>query len=257
MPVKDGDYVLINYTIRVIEDPEKGVERVYETTVEEVAKEAGIYDEKRGYRPIWVKVDRETLLDAVYEAILGMEKGEKKTIEASPEKAYGEYRRDLVVRIPVKRLRSRGITPRVGERLKINGQEGVITRVTDRFAYVDFNHPLAGKRLRIDIEVLDIAENDLQLAQGIASTLFRLGKTSLNIKVEEDDGKLIVTLPPDVILIDNLEVLLRIFLEQIYEKTKYDKVEIRATFEFKRKEEEGGEEKEFSTAPAEEGQESE
>jgi len=253
MPVKEGDYVLINYTIKVI-DPETGEEKVFETTKEEVAKEAGIYDEKRGYRPVWVRVSRENLLDAVYEALIGLEEGEKREIEAPPEKAYGPYRPELVVKVPVKRLRSSGIVPRVGEKIRVEGREGVIKRVTDRFAYIDFNHPLAGKTLKIEVEVLKIAKSDLELAKGIAETLFKLGNTVLDVKVEEEGDKLIVYLPSEVLLISSLEALLQYFLKEIYDKTKYNKVEIRMQFEFRREEEQGeAVEEESSEATSGEG----
>jgi len=251
VPVKEGDYVLINYTIKVVEDPESGKESVYETTVEEVAKAAGIYDEERGYRPLWVRVSKENLLDAVYEALLGMEEGQKKEVLAPPEKAYGPRNPNLVIKIPVKRLRSRNIIPRVGEKLTVDGREGVITKVTDRFAYIDFNHPLAGKTLKIEVEVLKIAKSDLELAQGIAETLFRIGKTALNVKVEEDGDKLIVILPPEVLFISDLEALLRLFLKEIYDKTKYNSVEIRMLFEFKRGEEQGSQGEEAEEASEE------
>jgi len=76
------------------------------------------------------------------------------------EDAYGEYSKDMIFRIEKDKVPSQ-IKPQLGQFLEIKhagGEKGIakIIEITDREIVLDVNHPLAGKDLHFDLQVIDI-----------------------------------------------------------------------------------------------------
>ncbi len=239
--MKDGELVELHYTIKVVED---GKEYVYETTREDVAREHGIYDEKKSYKPIWIIVGKSRLIDPLEKIIREMDVGEKREVIVEPEEAFGPYRRDLIVPVSIKRLRRAGIRPREGEEVEVGGRRGRIIRVTERFAYIDFNHPLAGKKLKIEVEILRKAETEDEKVKAIVLRYLPLKEEE--VKVEIEDGKAEIELPGKVIVVRDLESALQTILANLYESTTLKEVEFEIKVTLPREEEakEKGEEEE-------------
>lgn len=214
MPVREGDVLEINYTIKVVED---GRETLYETTKEDVAKGYNAYDPNRRYSPIFIVVGKSRLLDPIEKILREMDVGEKREITATPEEAFGPYRKELVLTVPIKTLRRSGIRPRVGEEIEVEGRRGVITKVTERFAYIDFNHPLAGKTLKIEVEIVRRLESDEDKVKAIVLRYLPLREEA--VKVTVSDGAATVELPGSVVVVKDLESLLQSALSTIYDLT--------------------------------------
>jgi len=94
------------------------------------------------------------------ESVIGLEIGETKTVILSPEKAYGPWFEELTVRVRKSDIPD-DIKPVIGEKFKVWRPDGnlmplTITEVTDHTVTLDANHPLAGKTLIYDIELIDI-----------------------------------------------------------------------------------------------------
>ena len=81
-----GDVVSVDYTGRF-----KGNNSVFDTSIEDVAKKEGVYEEWRIYDPLKLIIGQSDLLPGFEEALIGMRVGEEKTVEISPEDGYGEY----------------------------------------------------------------------------------------------------------------------------------------------------------------------
>ncbi len=239
MPLSDGDVVEIHYTIKVLED---GKEVLYETTKESVAREYNAFDPEKRYAPIFVIVGRTKLLDPLEKIIREMNPGEKREIKVEPEEAFGPYRKDLVIAVPVKTLRKSGIRPVVGKEIEVEGRKGVIKKVTERFAYIDFNHPLAGKTLKIEIEVLRKLENDEEKIKAIVLRYLPFREESVKVKVEE--SKAYVELPGSVIAVKDLDSILQTILSMVYELTEVKELVFTIRIPLKREtsEENSGEE---------------
>lgn len=148
--VKEGNYVLINYTGKF----EDGT--VFDTTLKEKALEAGIYDKEKDYRPFFFRTDCKQVIKGIDKAILGMKEGEEKISKIPQEDAYGEYKNYLVQEIPLKRLEL-STPPEVGKTIITpGGREVKVLASTDTHATLDFNHPLAGKTLILEIKLVSI-----------------------------------------------------------------------------------------------------
>jgi peptidylprolyl isomerase len=100
------------------------------------------------------------LLPALEKAIIGMTPGESKTVVVPRDKAYGPRREELVEAIPRKDL-PEGITPRIGQRLRLPAEDyevvnATIVQITDTEIIVDGNHPLAGQDVLFHITLEEI-----------------------------------------------------------------------------------------------------
>jgi len=93
-------------------------------------------------------------------SVIGMQKGEKKTISLSPEEAYGHAKKELVHEMERSGF-PKEIHLEIGKRLSVRTQDGKQTVVTikdfteDKIV-IDENDPLAGKTLTFKIELVDI-----------------------------------------------------------------------------------------------------
>jgi len=149
MKVEKGDFVVFNY-IGKFENGE-----IFDTTYENIAKEAGIYMEDRTYGPLGANVGVGELIPGMDEALLGMEVGERKNITIPPEKGYGMPRDDLIINVPTSEFKKAGIEPIEGAYIMTDSGIAQITTIGEENVTLDFNHPLAGKTLVFEVEIVD------------------------------------------------------------------------------------------------------
>ncbi len=187
MAVKKGDFVRLEFIGRIKETGE-----VFDTTIEEVAKETGLQI-KKAFGPVPVVVGGGHLIKGLDDAILGMEEGEKKHIEVQPEDAFGKRDPKLVQLIPMSEFRRQGIRPEVGMAVRMQDFEGRIQSIDGGRVRVDFNHELAGKTLEYDIEVREIITEDADKIKSMIQLHYPPKHIDLEkIKVKIEDGKVII-----------------------------------------------------------------
>jgi FKBP-type peptidyl-prolyl cis-trans isomerase SlyD len=91
--------------------------------------------------------------------MVGKSAGAKFTATVAPEHGYGLRDPQAVVRVPIKHLASPG-PYKVGQRVAVNTREGhraaVVVKVGHFNVDLDLNHPLAGKMLEFDIEIVEV-----------------------------------------------------------------------------------------------------
>ena len=155
MAIKDGDFVRVNFTGKIKENDD-----VFDTTYDEIAQEAEIFDENKTYKPIPIVVGGNHLLPAIEKEIVGLEAGDRKTVEVDSDNAFGPRDPKAIQLIPMKEFKKQGMTPYPGMRISAEGGEGRILTVNGGRVKVDFNHPLAGKDLVYDVEVTEIIEDN-------------------------------------------------------------------------------------------------
>lgn len=148
MVLKEGDFIRIDYTGKI-----KGGNVVFDTTSEKVAKESGIFDPQVRFKPSPVVIGSGHAIKGVDESLVGMEVGEKKTLEVPPEKAYGKRDPSLVKVVPIKDFKRQGMNPVPGMRFEADGNTGRVQSVGGGRVRVDFNYELAGKTLDYEINI--------------------------------------------------------------------------------------------------------
>jgi peptidylprolyl isomerase len=136
--VKDGDVIRVHYTGRH-EDGE-----VFDTT------------EERG--PFTFIVGSGAVIKGFDAAVRGMRPGERTRVSIAPDQAYGPRNEEYVLSIPRSSMPA-GMNVSPGMQLKLPLQGGKamtanVTKVTREIIRLDGNHPMAGKTLVFDIEIV-------------------------------------------------------------------------------------------------------
>ena len=160
MKVEAGDYVLFNYVGRF----ENG--EVFDTSIEELAKKHGVYVEDREYGPMWARIGVGEIIPGLDEAIVGMEPGEKKTVTVPPEKAYGMPNPELIIKVPIEEFTKAGLEPQEGLYVMTDSGIAKILKIEENLVSLDFNHPLAGKTLVFEVEVIEVKKSEADVEQG-------------------------------------------------------------------------------------------
>ncbi len=155
MAIDNGDFVRVNFTGKI-----KETDEVFDTTYDEIAQEAGIFDENKIYKAIPIVVGGNHLLPAIEEAIIGLEEGDTKHVEADSDNAFGPRDPKMIKLVPMKEFKKQGMTPVPGIRIQSEGAIGKILTVNGGRVKVDFNHELAGKDLVYDVEVTEIITDE-------------------------------------------------------------------------------------------------
>jgi len=115
-------------------------------------------DTTRRGRPATFVMGDGSLLPGFEEALLGMRPGDDAQIVLEPGRAFGEHRRDNVQILSVERFHGVDLEPGLIVSFAAPDGElpGVVRRVFDGTVEVDFNHPLAGRRVVFDVSVLKV-----------------------------------------------------------------------------------------------------
>jgi FKBP-type peptidyl-prolyl cis-trans isomerase SlyD len=118
-------------------------------------------ESSRQGEPLAALIGHGNILPALEEAMLGRSAGDRFEITLTPDKAYGEHRSDAVQRIPKKRL-GKDLRLRPGLQTMVQTNQGprpvTVVKVGMSVVDVDLNHPMAGKTLTFDIELIEVRE---------------------------------------------------------------------------------------------------
>lgn len=112
-------------------------------------------------QPLTILAGKGEIIPGLEERMMGMKAGETKEIEVPAAEAYGEVDQSLIQQVP--REYFQGVELQKGMPLQAQTPEGQIIQMTvvdfdDNTVTVDLNHPLAGKDLVFEIEVVNVRE---------------------------------------------------------------------------------------------------
>jgi len=200
MPLQKGDFVLVDYVMRVKETNE-----IVDLTIEEVAKKEKAYREDGIYEPALVILGEGWILKGVEEELYKMDVGESKVIEVPPDKAFGERDPSKVKIVNARDLTRRGITPRVGARVELDDGVAIIRRAEGGRVVLDYNHPLAGRTIVCEVKIVKKIEDIKEKIRELVHTrIKRVDKEKFKIDVS-NDGVLTIEIPPEAFTYEGLQ----------------------------------------------------
>lgn len=188
MVLQSGDFVRINYIGKIKESG-----RVFDTTIEKVARENKIYDEKIKFKAIPIVIGAGHVIKGLDEGLIGAEVGEKKNLEILPEKGYGQRDPKLVKVVPLKDFKKQGLNPVPGMRIEAEGRIGKVQSVGAGRVRVDFNYELAGKVLEYEVNVEEKINKLEEKIRLLLELHFPYADPN-DHEVRLEDGRAIVTL---------------------------------------------------------------
>lgn len=113
----------------------------------------------RGHAPLTYMHGSGGIARGLEQALEGRSAGDRFEVVVSPEDGFGPRHEALVQTLPRSMWRAPS-EPRIGDRLETTTAKGpldvVVTAVGTDTLTVDGNHPLAGRRVRADLEVLSV-----------------------------------------------------------------------------------------------------
>ena len=137
---QEGDTVTVHYTGKL--------------------EDGTVFDTSEEREPLNFTIGEEKVIPGFENAVVGMEPGDTKKKELTPDEAYGEHRDDMVMELERNEIPDE-VDPQVGQQLQLRMQNGqtvpvVITDLGDETVTIDANHPLAGHKLVFEIELIDV-----------------------------------------------------------------------------------------------------
>lgn len=138
--LKSGDTVAIHYTGTLLD--------------------GSIFDSSDGREPLEFEVGSGMIIPGLDNAMPGMEVGEKKIVKIACADAYGPLNPEMRQAVPREGIPA-DIPLEVGTQLQMQTPDGqampvMVVEVNEATVMLDANHPLAGKDLQFDIEVVSI-----------------------------------------------------------------------------------------------------
>jgi len=208
MPFKKGDFLLIDYVARISETGE-----VFDTTLEEVAKEENLYKEGAIYEPMLVVVGEGWVLKALDKSLLNLELGKTEKIEIPPEKGFGERDPNKIRLYPLRKLRAQGITPQIGMQLQVNGRLATVRTIGSGRVLLDFNPPLAGKTLIYEVTVRKKLRTVKEKIEALIHR--RIPQVEIDkFKITIRKNKVTIDIPEEAFYIEGLQIAKRgIFID--------------------------------------------
>lgn len=188
--VKHHDFVEIEYTGQLTDGT------VFDTTSEKIAKQNNLYSSKQKYRPALVCVGERQLLPGLDAQIVDKELGKEYTVTLTPERAFGKRDIQKIKIIPMDMFRQHKVQPHPGLQVDVDGEIGLVTRVSGGRVMVNFNHPLAGKEVVYNYKILRKVTDQKEKVSAFLSALLRLPAEAMKIEVK--DNAAVVTMPGEL-----------------------------------------------------------
>ena len=122
-------------------------------------EDGSIFDSSlnEGRDPLTTTLGQSQLIKGFEDGLIDMEVGDKKTVEIESDMAYGQHNEAMIQEVPKEQV-PEGVM--VGHMLQANTPMGPINfrvmEVNEESVKLDGNHPLAGKKLIFDLEVLEV-----------------------------------------------------------------------------------------------------
>ncbi|MDO5861212.1 MAG: FKBP-type peptidyl-prolyl cis-trans isomerase [Thermoplasmata archaeon] len=141
--------------------------KMYDTNIEECAKENGLYNEKVSYAPMAYVVGSKGFYPEVDEAIANAEIGKEIEVVVPCEKAAGARNPRLIELHSIKDFYKAEINPYPGMTVSLGNRSGTVMSVGAGRVKVDFNSPLAGHDLSYKVTVVDEVTDAVEKAKAI------------------------------------------------------------------------------------------
>jgi FKBP-type peptidyl-prolyl cis-trans isomerase 2 len=119
-----------------------------------------VFDSSYESDPLEFTIGEGEIIPGFEEAVVGMQAGDKKNVAVTSEQAYGDYKEERKIEIERSQL-PEDITPEIGMVLQMDTPNNrtlyvTIVDIGDENLTLDANHPLAGKDLNFEIELMEI-----------------------------------------------------------------------------------------------------
>ena len=119
-----------------------------------------VFDSSLKREPLQFTIGEGQLIPDFEEGVVGLSPDESKTVNIPADKAYGPHHDEMIMEVSREQF-PKDLEPRVDQRLQVSQPDGqsfvvLVTEVSETSVTLDGNHPLAGKDLTFDIQLVEI-----------------------------------------------------------------------------------------------------
>jgi FKBP-type peptidyl-prolyl cis-trans isomerase 2 len=119
-----------------------------------------VFDSSREREPMEFEVGAQQVIPGFDQALVGMKTGESKSVRIPEEEAYGPYNPEMIMEVAPDQFEA-GMKVEIGQQFQVEMGEGnpvvlMVKDVRDDKVVLDANHPMAGKTLNFEIELVEI-----------------------------------------------------------------------------------------------------
>lgn len=176
MVFQKNDFIEVEFTGKL-----KDTGAVFDSNIKKDIEKAGL---KLTAKPLIFSLGQGMFLKGIDDFLIGKEVGKKYTLDISAKDAFGIRNPKFIQIIPTNVFRNHRLNPVVGEMFNFDGRVGRVISVSGGRVRTDFNHPLAGKDLTYEINVLRKLDNLNEKVDAFNEFIFRK-KFKIEIKGKE------------------------------------------------------------------------
>tara|TARA_Y100000310_G_scaffold232179_1_gene234921 strand:- start:139 stop:810 length:672 start_codon:yes stop_codon:yes gene_type:complete len=179
--IKKGDFIELDYVGKLA-----NTGKIFDLTDAELAKKEGILNPQQKYGPVTICVGEGMLVGGIDAFVLGKEPGKSYDLELEPANAFGPRIAKLIQLVSIKKFKDHKMNPYPGARIMIDNMPATIRSISGGRVLVDFNHPLAGKKLQYHLKIGKIVTDVKAQATSLLEKFIPAKEYSLALK---DAGK--------------------------------------------------------------------
>jgi peptidylprolyl isomerase len=121
-------------------------------------EDGSVFDSSEGRAPLQFTIGANQVIPGFENGLIGLNTGDKITLNIEPKEGYGEIRQDLLIEVNNEQLPGK---VEIGQTLQTTNSNQVINltvkEIYENSVLLDANHPLAGKELIFDIDIVEVA----------------------------------------------------------------------------------------------------
>ncbi|MBW9140549.1 MAG: peptidylprolyl isomerase [Candidatus Aramenus sp.] len=198
---KDKDFLYIEYVAKI-----KDTGEVIDTTMEEEAKKANIYNPDKKYGPQLVILGEHRVIKGLEEALYNMNLNEEKVIEVPPEKAYGERDPSKVKILSLGEVKRQGINPYPNMLVRLqDGSLATVKSVSGGRVILDLNHPYAGKTIVYQVKVVKQLTDEKEKINALTERWFG-SNPKLTLELSEDKKSVNFAVSKEIFLLEDIQM---------------------------------------------------
>ncbi len=153
--ITQDDFVLINFVGRI-----KSNNQIFDLTYKDIAEKEGLDTKNFNFSPVLVVPKANYVLKPISDSVIGKNIGDKYTLEVKAKDGFGEFNPKLLKTYSLHNFIENNINPTPGDMVMLDGKLATVLSVNSGRVFVSFNHPLAGKDLIYEIEIVNVLSDD-------------------------------------------------------------------------------------------------
>lgn len=209
MPLEKGSLILIDYTAKV-----KDTNEIFETTLNEDAKNLQSYDQSAKYEPRLVSIGDGWVIKGLDEALSNAKPGDKLDIDIPPEKGFGVRDPGKIRMVPQRKFGEKADELKPGDTIDIDDRKAIVRFIGSGRVQIDFNHRFAGRTLKYSVNVLKMLTDDNEKIVSLIKRRMPVDAEKLKLGMKAQN--LSVTIPEESTLIDGIQIIKKAIANDLF-----------------------------------------